>query len=152
MLAKRVPLEGFEIEGHRLVPVEVRHSDTDESTVLHVPELGSVVPSDLIAVQGVGGLGHPAIQFASKFGHRVAAVGRGPENASLAKRLGAHVYIDSSATDAAAELQKLGGARVILATAPSARAMSPLIGGLGPNGTLLVIGASAEPLEVPRTC
>ena len=107
------------------------------------------LPSELVAVQGVGGLGHLAIQFASKFGYRVAAVGRGPENAPLAKRLGAHVYIDSSATDAAAELQKLGGARVILATAPSARAMSPLIGGLGPNGTLLVIGASAEPLEVP---
>lgn len=107
------------------------------------------LPSDLVAVQGVGGLGHLAIQFASKFGYRVAAVGRGPENAALAKRLGAHVYIDSSATDVAAELQKLGGARVILATAPSGRAMSSLVGGLGANGTLLVVGASAEPLEVP---
>ena len=107
------------------------------------------VPSDLVAVQGVGGLGHLGIQFAQKFGYRVAAVGRGPENAALAKKLGAHVYIDSAATDAAAELQKLGGASVILATAPSSTAMSSLVGGLGVNGTMVVVGAPAEPIEVP---
>jgi D-arabinose 1-dehydrogenase-like Zn-dependent alcohol dehydrogenase len=104
--------------------------------------------SDLVAIQGVGGLGHLGIQFASKFGYRVAAVGRGPENAALAKKLGAHVYIDSSATNAAAELQKLGGAQVILATAPSGKAMSALIDGLGVNGTMVVIGATPEPIEV----
>jgi len=82
------------------------------------------LPSDLVAVQGIGGLGHLGIQFAAKFGYRVAAVGRGPGNAALAKKLGAEVYIDSSATDPAAELQKLGGASVILATAPSGKAMS----------------------------
>jgi D-arabinose 1-dehydrogenase-like Zn-dependent alcohol dehydrogenase len=87
------------------------------------------------------------VQFAQKLGYRVAAVGR--ENASLARKLGAHVYIDSVATDAAAELQKLGGARVILATAPSGKAMSALIGGLGANGTMMVVGASADPIEVP---
>jgi len=107
------------------------------------------LPSDLVAVQGIGGLGHLGIQFAKKFGYRVAAVGRGGENAALAKKLGADIYIDSAATDAAAELQKLGGASVILATAPSGKAMSALIGGLGPNGTLLVIGASPDPIEVP---
>ena len=105
-------------------------------------------PSDLVAVQGIGGLGHLGVQFASKFGYRVAAIGRGPENAALAKKLGADVYIDSAATDAAAELQKLGGARVILATAPSGKAMSSLIGGLGANGVLVVVGASQDPIEV----
>jgi D-arabinose 1-dehydrogenase-like Zn-dependent alcohol dehydrogenase len=106
------------------------------------------LPGDLVAVQGVGGLGHLAIQFAHKSGFRVAAVGRGPDNAALAKQLGADVYVDSVATEAARELQAQGGARVILATAPSGKAMSTLIGGLTPGGTLVVIGASPEPLEV----
>jgi D-arabinose 1-dehydrogenase-like Zn-dependent alcohol dehydrogenase len=106
------------------------------------------LPSDLVAVQGIGGLGHLGIQFASKFGYKVAAVGRGSENAALAKKLGASVYIDSKTTNAAEELQKLGGARVILATAPNSKAMSELIDGLGPNGKLLVIGADFEPIEV----
>jgi D-arabinose 1-dehydrogenase-like Zn-dependent alcohol dehydrogenase len=105
-------------------------------------------PGDLVAVQGVGGLGHLGIQFANKFGYRVAAVGRGPENAALAMKLGAAVYIDSRATNAAKELQKLGGARVILATAPSSKAMSELIDGLGPNGKLMVVGADIDPIEV----
>jgi D-arabinose 1-dehydrogenase-like Zn-dependent alcohol dehydrogenase len=109
------------------------------------------LPSDLVAVQGVGGLGHLAIQFAQKCGYKVAAVGRGPENAALAKKLGAHVYIDSVATDAAAELQKLGGARAILATAPSPKAMSSLIGGLGPNGRMMVIGAAPGVIEAAPT-
>jgi D-arabinose 1-dehydrogenase-like Zn-dependent alcohol dehydrogenase len=106
------------------------------------------LPSDLVAVQGIGGLGHLGIQFASKFGYNVAAIGRGPENAALAKKLGANVYIDSKATNAAEELQKLGGAKVILATAPSSKAMSELIDGLGPNGKLMVIGAAFDPIEV----
>src|ERR1700728_4184886 len=99
------------------------------------------LPSDLVAVQGIGGLGHLGIQFAAKCGYKVAAIGRGPENTTLAKKLGAHVYIDSKATKAAEELQKLGGAKVILATAPSSKAMSALIDGLGPTGKLVVIGA-----------
>src|SRR6266536_6206443 len=80
------------------------------------------LPSDLVAVQGMGGLGHLGIQFANKFGYKVAAISRGPENAALAKKLGASVYIDSKATKAAEELQKLGGAQVILATAPNSQA------------------------------
>jgi D-arabinose 1-dehydrogenase-like Zn-dependent alcohol dehydrogenase len=91
-------------------------------------------PGDLVAVQGIGGLGHLGVQFANKFGYKVAAIGRGPENAALAKKLGASVYIDSKATKAAEELQKLGGAKVIMATAPNSKAMSELIDGLGPNG------------------
>jgi D-arabinose 1-dehydrogenase-like Zn-dependent alcohol dehydrogenase len=106
------------------------------------------LPGDLVAVQGVGGLGHLGIQFAQKFGCKVAAIGRGAENAPLAKKLGANVYIDSVATNAAEELQKMGGARAILATAPSSKAMSELIDGLGPNGTLMVIGAAFDPIEV----
>jgi D-arabinose 1-dehydrogenase-like Zn-dependent alcohol dehydrogenase len=106
------------------------------------------LPGDLVAVQGIGGLGHLGIQFANKFGYRVAAIGRGPENAVLAKKLGASVYIDSQSTNAAEALEKLGGARVILATAPNSKAMSELINGLGPNGELMVIGATADPIEV----
>jgi D-arabinose 1-dehydrogenase-like Zn-dependent alcohol dehydrogenase len=106
------------------------------------------LPGDLVAVQGVGGLGHLGVQFANKFGYKVAAIGRGSENAPLAKKLGAHAYIDSKATNAAEELQKLGGARVIMATAPSSKAMSELINGLGPNGTLMVVGAAPDPIEV----
>ena len=105
-------------------------------------------PGDLVAVQGIGGLGHLGIQFANKSGYKVAAIGRGSENAALAKKLGASVYIDSKATNAAEELQKLGGAKVILATAPSSKAMSELIDGLGPNGKLLVVGADVVPIEV----
>ena len=106
------------------------------------------LPGDLVAVQGIGGLGHLGIQFASKFGYRVAAIGRGSENAALAKKLGASLYIDSKSTNAAEALQKLGGAQVILATAPSSKAMSELIDGLGPNGKLMVIGAAFDPIEV----
>jgi D-arabinose 1-dehydrogenase-like Zn-dependent alcohol dehydrogenase len=106
------------------------------------------LPGDLVAVQGIGGLGHLGIQFANKFGYQVAAIGRGPENASLAKKLGASLYIDSQSTNPAEALQKLRGARVILATAPSSKAMSALIDGLGPNGKLIVIGATFDPIEV----
>jgi D-arabinose 1-dehydrogenase-like Zn-dependent alcohol dehydrogenase len=106
------------------------------------------MPGDLVAVQGIGGLGHLGVQFANKFGYKTVAIGRGPDNAVLAKKLGANLYIDSQATNAAEELQKLGGARVIMATAPSSKAMSALIDGLGPNGKLIVVGASFDPIEV----
>jgi D-arabinose 1-dehydrogenase-like Zn-dependent alcohol dehydrogenase len=106
------------------------------------------MPGDLVAVLGVGGLGHLGIQFANKFGYKVAAIGRGSENAALTKKLGAHVYIDSQAMKPAEELQKLGGAQVILATAPSSKAMSEVFDGLGPNGKLLVIGATFDPIEI----
>ena len=106
------------------------------------------MPGDLVAVQGIGGLGHLGVQFANKFGYNVAAIGRGSETATLAKKLGAHVYIDSGATNAAQELQKLGGAQVILATAPSSKAMSALVDGLGPNGKLVVVGAGPDSIEV----
>jgi D-arabinose 1-dehydrogenase-like Zn-dependent alcohol dehydrogenase len=106
------------------------------------------MPGDLVAVQGIGGLGHLGVQFASKFGYQVAAIGRGAQNAALAQKLGASMYIDSKTENAAQVLQKRGGARVILATAPSSQAMSELIDGLGPNGRLMVIGVTFDPIEV----
>src|ERR1700730_6388762 len=106
------------------------------------------MPGDLVAVQGIGRLGHLGIQFANKFGYKVVAIGRGSENAPLAKKLGASVYLDSQSTNAAEELQKMGGAQVILATAPSSKAMSELINGLGPNGKLMVVGETLDPMEV----
>jgi len=105
-------------------------------------------PGDLVAVQGVGGLGHLGIQFGSKFGCKVAAIGRGSESAALAKKLGASVYIDSQSSNAAQELQKLGGAQAILATAPNSKAMSELIDGLAPTGKFVVVGIANDPIEV----
>ena len=105
-------------------------------------------PGDLVAVLGIGGLGHLGIQFASKVGYKVAAIGLGSDSATLAKKLGASVYIDSKATNAAQALQDMGGAQAILATAPSSKAMSPLIDGLAPKGKLIVIGVASEPIEV----
>jgi len=105
-------------------------------------------PGDLVVIQGIGGLGHLGVQFAAKSGYHVAAVGRGPENAALAKKLGASLYIDSKAADAAQELQKMGGAKVILATAPNSRSMSDLFAGLGRNGKMMVIGVEAAPIEI----
>ena len=106
------------------------------------------LPGDLVAVQGVGGLGHLGIQFANKFGYKVAAVGRGTQIESLALKLGADVYIDNKAKSPAEELQKMGGAKAIIATAPDSKAMTELIGGLGPNGRLLLIGVAPDPIEV----
>jgi len=106
------------------------------------------LPGDVVAVQGIGGLGHLGIQFANKCGYKVAAIGRGSESEALAKKLGANFYIDSKATNPTEKLQELGGAQVILATAPSSKAMSELINGLAPNGKLIVIGISFDPIEV----
>ena len=105
-------------------------------------------PGDLVAVLGVGGLGHLGIQFASKFGYKVVAIGRGAESAALARKLGASVYLDSQSTNPAEELKRLGGARVILATAPSSKAMSALFDGLAPNGKLIVVGVAFDAIEV----
>jgi D-arabinose 1-dehydrogenase-like Zn-dependent alcohol dehydrogenase len=107
------------------------------------------VPGDLVAVHGIGGLGHLAVQFARHFGFHVVAIARGKDKEELALRLGAHKYLDGAAQDPAAELAKMGGARVILATAPSSKAIEPLIGGLGRDGKLLIVAAPGEPISVP---
>jgi len=103
---------------------------------------------DVVAIHGIGGLGHLGVQYARQMGFKTVAINRGNDKQTLAQKLGAHHYIDATATDAVAELQKLGGARVILATAPSAQAISPLVDGLSPNGLLLVPAAPAEPLSI----
>jgi D-arabinose 1-dehydrogenase-like Zn-dependent alcohol dehydrogenase len=104
---------------------------------------------DLVAVLGVGGLGHLGVQFAAKMGFHTVAVARGKDKEPLAKKLGARRYIDSQSQDVAGELAKLGGAKIILATVTDGKTMSAAIGGLGTNGKLIVLGAAHEPLEVP---
>ena len=106
------------------------------------------VASDLVAVQGMGGLGHLGIQFANKMGYRTVAIGRGKDKESLALKLGATQYLDGETLDVAKELTAMGGARVILATAPSSKAMSEVVDGLGAGGKLLVVGASPDPITV----
>ena len=103
---------------------------------------------DLVAVQGIGGLGHLGVQFAHRMGFRTVAIGRGEGTEALARKLGAHEFIDTNAGPPAEALQRLGGARVILATAPDAKSMSALIDGLAPGGKLVVVGAAPEPLAV----
>ncbi|MCW3038968.1 MAG: zinc-binding dehydrogenase [Solirubrobacterales bacterium] len=104
---------------------------------------------DTVAILGVGGLGHLGVQFARKLGFRTVAIARGTQKEALARELGAHHYIDSTAQDPAAELQALGGASVILATVTNAEAMAAVVGGLKPNGRLVIVGASMDPLGVP---
>ena len=103
---------------------------------------------DLVAVLGIGGLGHLGVQFAAKMGFRTVAIARGADKGPLAKKLGAHVYIDSTVQDVAAELTRLGGAKVILATVTDAKSMSAAVGGLRTDGRLVVLGASPEAIEV----
>jgi alcohol dehydrogenase len=104
-------------------------------------------PSELVAVLGLGGLGHLAVQFAAKMGFKTIAIARGKDKEPLAKQLGAWQYIDSQASDPAAELKRLGGAKAILATVTSAEAVQAVLGGLGVNGNLMIIGAT-PPFEV----
>lgn len=107
------------------------------------------VAGDLVAVQGIGGLGHLGVQYAKQLGFRVAALSRGTDKEELARELGADHYIDSEAEDPAEALRKLGGARVVLATAPSAKAIESVLGGLGRNGVLLLVAVDEKPIEVP---
>ncbi|HZL64924.1 MAG TPA: alcohol dehydrogenase catalytic domain-containing protein [Thermoleophilia bacterium] len=102
---------------------------------------------DTVAVHGIGGLGHLALQYASRLGYRTVALSRGPAKEKLARELGAHIYIDTDATDAAAALQELGGARVILCTAPNVEAIAGLINGLGMDGQLIIVAGLSEPLS-----
>ena len=143
-MARRARRDLPRVPPRRLRQLRERAGITTFNALRHAGAL----PGDVVAVQGIGGLGHLGIQFASKFGYKVVGIGRGPGNAALAKKLGASTYIDSQATNAAAELQKLGGAKVILATAPSSKAMSSLVDGLGANGKMMVVGAAIEPIEV----
>ncbi|WP_263355519.1 alcohol dehydrogenase [Acidicapsa ligni] len=105
-------------------------------------------PGDLVAVLGIGGLGHLGVQFAAKSGFPTVAIARGEDKASLAKELGAHIYIDSTTQNPAEELQKLGGAVVILSTLTDAPSLAAAVGGLATNGELLIVGIPLKPFEV----
>jgi propanol-preferring alcohol dehydrogenase len=120
-------------------------------TVFNGLRKGAARPGDLVAVQGIGGLGHLAIQYAAKLGLRVVAIARGEEKRALALKLGATEYIDSAVVDPAKALQELGGAQVIVATAASGASMSPLLDGLTLRGRLIVLGGSTDPIEVSST-
>ncbi|MEU6370573.1 alcohol dehydrogenase [Streptomyces sp. NPDC046931] len=116
------------------------------TTFTALQQIGSR-PGALVAVQGIGGLGHLAVQYARSLGYRVAAVARGTEKESLARQLGTHHYIDSNGQDIADALQDLGGAAAVIATASSGSSMSPLVAGLAPRGKLMVVGAAPDPIQ-----
>ncbi len=105
-------------------------------------------PGDTVAVQGIGGLGHLGIQYAARMGFRTIAISSGPEKEELARQLGAHEYIDTKKVKAAEGLQKLGGADLVLATAPYADAIASTVDGLKPRGKLLIVAAPFEPLAI----
>jgi D-arabinose 1-dehydrogenase-like Zn-dependent alcohol dehydrogenase len=159
----RIP--GFSYDGgyaeYMLAPVEALAAIPDDLTAeMAAPIMCAGVttfnslrhsgaqPGDLVAVQGIGGLGHLAVQFAAKSGFHTIAISRGKDKEELALRLGAARYLDTDTTDAAKELTSLGGARVILATAPNSKAISALVDGLGLGGALVVVGASPDPITV----
>ena len=105
-------------------------------------------PGDTVAVQGIGGLGHLAIQYAAKMGFRTVAISRGADKEALARELGAHEYVDTQKVDAAEGLQKLGGADLVLATAPHGDAIAATVNGLKPRGKLLIVAAPFDPIPI----
>jgi D-arabinose 1-dehydrogenase-like Zn-dependent alcohol dehydrogenase len=127
-----------------LPPVEAAPLMCAGLTTFNALRNGGARPGDVVAILGLGGLGHLGVQYAARMGFHTVGIARGKDKEPLARQLGAAVYIDSQASDPAAELQKLGGAKLILATATSGDAMSAVQGGLAPGGTLLVIGAAAS--------
>jgi D-arabinose 1-dehydrogenase-like Zn-dependent alcohol dehydrogenase len=132
-----------------LTPVEVGPLMCAGVTTYNALRNSGARPGDVVAVLGIGGLGHLGVQFAAKSGFKTVAIARGKDKAPLAKQLGAHVYIDSESQDVTKELQALGGAKIVLATATSAPAMAQTIGGLAVNGKLIVLGAPGEPMQTP---
>jgi D-arabinose 1-dehydrogenase-like Zn-dependent alcohol dehydrogenase len=117
-------------------------------TTFNALRRSGAMPGDVVAILGIGGLGHLGVQFANKLGFRTVAIARGADKEGLARKLGAHHYIDNATEDVAVALNRLGGARAVLATVTSAKAMTPVIEGLAVHGRLIVIGVDAEPIEV----
>ena len=142
------PIEALAAMPKELDPIEAAPLLCAGITTYNALRHSGARPGDCVAVLGIGGLGHLGIQFAQKFGFRVVAISRGPENAPLAHKLGATAYIDSTAQRPAEALQQLGGARVILATPPNSKAITEVIDGLAPDGKLIVVGADFAPIEV----
>ena len=142
------PAEALALIPHELPAEEAGPFMCAGVTVFNALRNSGARGGDVVAVQGIGGLGHLGVQYARQMGFQTIALGRGKDKESLAKKLGAHHYIDSDLVDPVKELQKLGGARVILATAPSAKAISAVVEGLSPNGNLVVPAAPFEPLTI----
>jgi 2-desacetyl-2-hydroxyethyl bacteriochlorophyllide A dehydrogenase len=117
-------------------------------TVFNAMRNAGMRAGDTVAVQGIGGLGHLGVQFARQMGFRTVAIGRGADKEALAKKLGAHHYIDAETVEPAAALQKLGSANMVLATAPDSKAIASLVDGLGPDGKVIIVGAGTEPLTI----
>jgi alcohol dehydrogenase/propanol-preferring alcohol dehydrogenase len=143
-----VPFETLARIPDELTPVEAAPLVCAGITTFNALRNSGARPPELVAVLGIGGLGHLGVQFAVKMGFRTAAIARGKDKGPLARKLGAHHYIDSQAENVSEQLQKLGGAKVVLATATSNKAMADTLGGLGLNGKLIILGASFEPLPV----
>jgi D-arabinose 1-dehydrogenase-like Zn-dependent alcohol dehydrogenase len=120
-------------------------------TTFNAMRNAGVKAGQLVAILGIGGLGHLGVQYAAKMGFKTVAIGRGADKEALAKKLGAHVYLDNSTQDIGAELQKMGGARLILATLTSADAMTQAVNGLGIDGQLLIVGAGEKPISFNAT-
>lgn len=144
-----VPAEGLAIIPDQLTATDAAPLMCAGITTYNALRNSGARVGDLVAILGIGGLGHLGVQFATKMGFNTIAIGRGKDDKELVKRLGARQYIDSRSQNAAEELTKLGGAKVILGTVPSGKAMSAILGGLAVNGKLVVIGGSEEPIEVP---
>ncbi len=117
-------------------------------TTFNALRRSGAMPGDVVAILGMGGLGHLGVQFANKLGYRTVAIARGGDKEALARKLGAHHFIDNAKDDVAAALNRLGGARTVLATITSAKAMTPVIDGLAVRGRLVVVGVDAEPIQV----
>jgi D-arabinose 1-dehydrogenase-like Zn-dependent alcohol dehydrogenase len=142
------PADALALIPDDLAPAEAAPLLCAGVTTFHALRESGARPGDLVAILGIGGLGHLGVQFAAKMGFRTVAIARGRDKEPLARQLGAHVYLDSQSQDVAAELQKLGGAKTILATVTSGKAMGAVIPGLGVRGRLVVVGVGFDPIEV----
>lgn len=142
------PMEALALIPDNLSFVEAAPLMCAGITTFNALRHSGAVAGDVVAILGIGGLGHLAVQFAAKMGFHTVAIARGPDKKPLAKKLGAHHYIDSEKEDVAAELLKLGGANVVLATVTKANAISPLVNGLSVNGKIVIVGVSFDPLEI----
>jgi propanol-preferring alcohol dehydrogenase len=135
------------------IPDEISSADAAPllcagATTFSALQKSGATGGDIVAIHGIGGLGHLAIQYSNRLGFKTVALSRGREKEALAYKLGAHVYIDTESSDASKELQKLGGARVILCTAPNTKAIAGLINGLGIGGQIIIVAGVSEPLQV----
>lgn len=164
MFCQKQKITGVHLDGgyeeYMIAPVEALAAIPDELTFAEAAPLlcagittfnalrhSHARPGDIVAIQGIGGLGHLGIQFANKMGFKTVAISHGADKEALAKKLGAHIYLNTDNENAVAALQKLGGAQAILATAPSGKAIAPLVEGLANHGYLMAIGATQDPIE-----